>query len=243
MTPVGDRDQADAPSIDPLLGKAGAKPPSHRRKRGHKAVEANARLTSMTGALIFILLAAEGITILRVRSLLTPHVVIGMVLVPVVLVKIASTLWRFARYYLGDPAYRRKGPPPTLFRLLGPFVVVLTLAVLGTGIALLFFPGAGRSQWLFLHKATFVLWLGAMTLHVLGHLLETASLAPRDFYHRTRSQVRGAGARQWLLLGSLAVGLVLALAIAPKIGPWLGTTSGNPTARSTVPPQAGPRAP
>lgn len=203
----------------------------HRGRRhppDEQAVEANARLTAVTGATLFLLFAVEGVTILRLHTLLTAHVVIGMVLVPVTLVKIASTVWRFARYYLGDPAYRRKGPPPALLRLLGPFVVALTLCVLGTGIVLLFTPGSGRSQWLFLHKATFVLWLGAMALHVLGHLLDTARLAPRDFYRRTRAQVRGAGARQWLLAGSLAVGIVLALAVAPKVGPWRGAPPGNP---------------
>jgi hypothetical protein len=109
-----------------------------------------------------------------------------------------------------------------------PFVVVLTVAVLGTGIALLFSPATGRSQWLFLHKATFVLWLGAMTLHVLGHLLDTARQAPSDFYRRTRAQVRGAGARQWLIVGALAIGGILALAAAPKIGPWQAAGPGSP---------------
>jgi hypothetical protein len=146
--------------------------------------------------------------------------VIGMVLVPVVLVKLGSVLWRFARYYLGDAEYRLKGPPPVLLRLLGPFVVVLTIAVLATGIALLYVPAADRSEWLFLHKATFVLWFGAAALHVLGHVLDTARLAPRDFARRTRRQVRGASARQWLLVTSLVVGVLLAIAVAPKANGW-----------------------
>jgi len=207
-------------------------------------VEANARLTGMTAALLLALLAAEGMTILRLRALLTPHVVIGMILVPVVVLKIGSTTWRFARYYLGDPEYRRKGPPPLLLRLLGPFVVVLTLAVLGTGIVLLFSPTAGRSEWLFLHKVSFVLWFGAMALHVLGHLLDTARLAPRDFYWRTRAQVHGASARQWLIVAAVAVGAMLALAVAPKIGPWQaarsGASPGAPQHGSSSTPTASP---
>ncbi|MGH3264288.1 MAG: DedA family protein, partial [Trebonia sp.] len=54
-------------------------------------VEANGRLTAMLGALLLVLLAAEGVTILRIGSLATLHVVIGMVLVPVVVLKIGST--------------------------------------------------------------------------------------------------------------------------------------------------------
>ena len=46
--------------------------------------EGNARLTGMTAAVLLVLLAAEGLTILQVHSLITPHVVIGMVLVPFV---------------------------------------------------------------------------------------------------------------------------------------------------------------
>jgi hypothetical protein len=183
-------------------------------------VEANARLTGMTAVVLLILLLVEGLTILRIGKLLTLHVVIGMVLVPPVVLKIGSTTWRFARYYLGSPEYRRKGPPPALLRLLGPFVVVLTIAVLGTGIALLIGPSNIRHELLFLHKATFILWIAAMTIHVLGHIADTARLAPRDFYHRSRRQIRGAGARQWALVGSLCLGVLLAIAIAPKIGPW-----------------------
>jgi hypothetical protein len=183
-------------------------------------VEGNARLTGSTAAVLFLLFAAEGVTVLRVHQLLTPHVVIGMVMVPVVIVKMGSTLWRFARYYLGDPDYRRKGPPPVFLRLLGPFVVVLTVAVLGTGVALLFVPTADRSEWLFLHKATFVLWLGAMALHVLGHLLETATLTWSDLSRRTRRQVRGAGARQWLLVTSLVLGILLAIVVTPHASGW-----------------------
>ncbi len=175
----------------------------------------------MTAIVLFVLLAAEGYTILRVRAYLTLHVVIGMILVPPVLLKIGSTSWRFARYYLGSPAYRRKGPPPLLLRLLGPIVVVLTLAVLGSGIALLLSPSSMRSELLLVHKATFILWLGAMAIHVLGHLVETLQVAPKDFYWRTRSQVRGAGKRQWALVGSLVIGALLAVAVAPKVGPWI----------------------
>ncbi len=72
----------------------------------------NARLTAANAAVLLVLLAAEGVTILGVRQMLSPHVFIGMVLIPPVLLKVASTGWRFARYYRGAPAYRRKGAPP-----------------------------------------------------------------------------------------------------------------------------------
>ena len=206
---------------EPLQGAPeGRYPPEEDGYADDERVEANARLTAMTGALLLVLLAAEGFTILRIHKLLTLHVVIGMVLVPPVLVKSGSTTWRFARYYLGSPEYRRKGPPPALLRLLGPFLVVLTVAVLGSGIALLLGPTSARSELLLIHKATFILWIAAMAAHVLGHLVDTARLAPKDFYWRTRRQVRGAGMRQWVLVGAFCLGLLLAVVVVPKVGPW-----------------------
>lgn len=180
-----------------------------RRRRSDKAVESNARLTAGLGALLFVLLAAEGVTILRIRSLLDWHVFLGIAVIPVVLAKLGSTSWRFGRYYAGYPAYRRKGPPPPLLRLLGPFVVVLTGLLLVSGVALIVVPSGAARPVLFLHQASFVAWFAAMTVHVLGHFAETARLAPLDWYHRTRRDVARAGARIWVLCGSLGVGLLL----------------------------------
>ena len=174
-------------------------------------VESNSRLTGAAGVVLLVLLFVEGVTILGVRQHLSIHVFVGMLLIPPVVVKIGSTAWRFARYYRGAPAYRRKGPPPVIMRLLGPAVVVLTVLLFGSGVALVLAPGSGGSQLLFIHKASFVLWFGAMTIHVLGHLSETARLAPLDLARRTRSQVAGASARQWLLVASLVAGVVLGL--------------------------------
>jgi cytochrome c biogenesis protein CcdA len=79
---------------------------------------------------------------------------------------------------------------------------------------------------LLLHKASFVLWLAVMALHVLGHLLDTARLAPRDWITHTRRQVRGAGLRQWAIATSVGLGLVLGVLVVPRVGPWLA--SGHP---------------
>jgi hypothetical protein len=186
-----------------------------------RGVEANARLTGSTAAVLLFLLAAEGVTVLRIRALLTPHVLIGMLLIPPILLKIGSTGYRFVRYYTGSPAYRRKGPPPVLLRLLGPFVVLLTIALFVSGVALLFVGPGLRQNLLLLHKVSFVLWFGAMAIHVVSHLRDTARLAPRDFYWRTRKQVSGAGLRQWTIAASLLVGLLLAAVSAGSVSHFL----------------------
>lgn len=190
--------------------------PETAQRSAEAGVEANSRLTAGSGAVIFLLLAAEGVTILQVRGLLSAHVFIGMVLIPPVVLKMITTGWRFVRYYTGSPAYVQKGPPGPLLRLLGPAVVVLTVAVLASGVALVLAPSSDRQFLLQVHKATFVLWFAVTAIHVLGHLAETARLAPADWARRTRRQVAGASKRQWLLVGTLAAGAILG---AVMIGP------------------------
>ncbi len=197
--------------------------PRHARatSRGADGVEGNARLTSSVAAVLFLLLFVEGVTILQIGGLISTHVFIGMMLIPPLLVKIATTSWRFARYYGAAPSYVRKGPPVALLRLLGPFVIVLSLAVVGSGVLLVVgAPTSWRAQLLQLHQATFLLWFAATAIHVLGHLGETLKLAPLDWVRATRRQVHGASWRQWTLVISLALGLVLALWITPYAASW-----------------------
>ncbi len=175
----------------------------------------------MTAVVLLALLAAEGATILRVRSLLPAHVLIGTALVPPVLLKVGSTTYRFARYYLGSPAYRRRGPPPPLLRVLGPVVVTTTLALLGSGIALVLVGPAWRAPLLTLHQASFVIWFGAMTVHVLGHLAGTARLARRDWATGPRGGQAGARARKLAVAASLACGAPLGVLLMSRAGPWL----------------------
>ncbi len=119
--------------------------------------------------MLLVLLAVEGVTILRIGRLLTLHVFLGMLLLGPVALKAGSVLYRFTRYYSGSAPYRRKGPPAPLLRLLGPFVLLLTASVFGTGV-MLAVTGPGHGPWQFLHKASFILWAAAMTVHVLAYL-------------------------------------------------------------------------
>jgi hypothetical protein len=197
----------------------------HRRAR--QRVEASSRLTAGTAVVLFVLLAIEGLTVLRIGQLLTLHVVVGLLLVPPVIVKIASTSWRFARYYLGDPAYREKGPPVVVLRVLGPFVVVLTVVLFASGIVLLLDPNGLGGHLLLIHRASFIIWLAVMAVHVLGHLVETGRLAPRDWMRRTRRRVPGAGLRQLIIVASLAAGVILAVSLVGKVSDFRQTYHGD----------------
>ena len=129
--------------------------------------EANEQLTAVVATILPVLLAAEGATILRIRSLLTVHAFVGMLLLPVVALKLASTSWRMVRYYLHAEEYVRRGPPHVVLRVLvAPVVVASTVLVFATGVALLALDQT-QGTLVGLHKASFVVWLVATSLHVL----------------------------------------------------------------------------
>ncbi len=189
--------------------------------RGDLGVQSNARLTASTAVVLVVLLAFEGITLLRIHTLLTPHVFVGMLLVPPVLVKIGSTTWRFARYYRANATYRRKGPPPAVLRVLGPFVVILTVVMFSSGIVLLLGPASWHSQLLFIHQASFFVWFAAMTIHVVGHARDTLRLAPLDWVRRARPVVSGVKTRQAARVVSLALGVALGAMTIGQISHYL----------------------
>lgn len=214
---------------------AGRKIPSPAGRKTRSAdsgVESNSRLTATLGLVLLLVLAAEGVTLLGVGSHLRVHVFIGMLAIPPVLLKIGSTTWRFARYYTGSPAYKRKGPPPIALRVLGPAVVVLTVVLLASGVGLVLAPHALGGRLGFTHRASFVLWFAAMTIHVLGHIAEVGRVAPRDWYWRTRSQVAGASIRQWAVVSMLVVGCVLGLLMMGPTTSYLHRRHGGPVAAS-----------
>lgn len=196
--------------------------------KAHDGVAGNARLTGGAAAMLLVLLVIEGATIPFIGSLLGPHIFIGMLLIPPVLLKLCSTGYRFARYYTDNSSYRAKGPPPLLMRLLAPGVVLTTLALFGTGVALLI-AGPHTGSLTFLHKASFVAWVALMTVHVLGHLLHVPELALPDWRRAGGREARlaGSGLRIALLGGSLLAGLALALATISIAGPWLSSSPGG----------------
>jgi hypothetical protein len=201
----------------------GSRRTQHRRDTTGGA-DGNERLTGLTGLVLLVLFAAEGVTIMSVRRLLTLHFFLGMLLIGPVVLKACSTGYRFVRYYTGAAAYRRKGPPALLLRLLGPVVVVTSVAVIGTGV-MLALTGPGGSTWLFLHKASFVLWFGAMTVHVLAYVWRLPRLARGDLAGRVgrrANQVLAGRTARWLLLtASVLTGLLLAVLTVQRAGAWL----------------------
>jgi hypothetical protein len=185
-------------------------------------VAGNAALTAAVAVALLVLLAAEGATIPFIGQLLGPHIFIGMLLIGPVLLKMGSTGYRFARYYAHAAPYVRRGPPPLALRLLAPGVVLTTLVLLGTGVALLF-TGRPSDTLVFAHKLSFFAWVALMALHVLAHLVELPRLALPDWRcgGPPAARLAGSPARMLALGASLLAGCGLGLLGLALAGSWL----------------------
>jgi hypothetical protein len=180
--------------------------------------DGNERLTAATALVLLVLLAIEGVTILFLRPLLSVHIFVGMLLIPPVVLKLGSTGYRFARYYGGSAPYQTKGPPHLLMRVLvAPVLVASTLGLFATGVALLVVGPRGGIV-LGLHKASFVVWLAATSVHVLAYVLRVPALVAADWRRPGRED--GGYLRSGLLAGSLVLGLTLALFTLQYAAPW-----------------------
>jgi hypothetical protein len=188
----------------------------------------NARLTAWLGLILLVVFLAEGVTLISVGHLITAHILIGALLVPLVVAKTATTGWRIARYYQGSPEYRSAGPPPLLLRVLGPLVVLTGVAVVGSGLALIALGSttfstivqvAGfRINALTIHQASFIAWLVATALHVIGRTIPAAQVGLGAGPHG--QGIPGDRARLAAVAVTILIGVAVALVVVHLSGDW-----------------------
>lgn len=175
----------------------------------------------MTGMVLLLLFFLEGITLLALRPMITIHIFIGMLLLPPVALKVFSTGYRFVRYYTGSLSYRRAGPPHPLLRVLGPFLLLTTAGLLGSGVGLLAVGPGNMGIYRRLHTVSFILWFMIMTIHVLAHTWRAAALTGSDLMGRGRNIVSGTRTRRSLVVGALLLGIAIAIAVLPLDSAWV----------------------
>jgi hypothetical protein len=180
-------------------------------------VDGNERLTAGNALVLLVLLALEGATLVAVSQLLVPHVFLGFLLIPPVALKLGSTGWRLTAYYRGSESYVRRGPPhPFLRFVVAPVVVVSTVSLFASGVAVV---ATGRSGVLLgVHKASFIVWVAAMSVHVLWHVWKLPRLS--------LDRAPGHGLRLAAIGAAVGAGLVLAAATVPLADHWQDRTTG-----------------
>jgi hypothetical protein len=170
--------------------------------------EGNERLTSTTGLVLIGLLVVEAATVLSLSSFLSVHIFLGLLLLPPIALKLGSTGWRFASYYLRRTEYREKGPPALGLRLLAPPLVLATAVLFGTGVAFLVVGHRGGLLTT-VHAASFIVWGVLVSVHVLAYLARVAREGLADW--RPGKPWAGANLRRWTVVGVLLAGVLVGL--------------------------------
>lgn len=184
--------------------------------------DGNERLVSAAGLVLLALSVVELATlVLGLQHFLSLHVFIGLVLLPPIALKIAGTGWRFARYYSRNQAYRMKGAPELAMRMLAPLLVLMTIVLFGSGVAMGFTHGRALEIARRLHGPAAFLWTVLVAAHVLVYLGRAVRSTAADIVPATRRNAAGAKTRAYVLAVVIAGGLVLGAATLPVQRHWL----------------------
>lgn len=198
-----------------------------RSRAAWTTVIGNERMTALAGAVLLVLLVVELVTSARLRSLLSAHVFVGVLLAGPLVVKLGSTGYRFLRYYTRSPAFVRRGPPHLALRLLAPLLIATTLVVIGSGIGLVVAGPRDAGPLLPLHGFSVLIWLPLMAIHVVAHIQQTPRLVADDWDKPSAEQVPGRGRRLGVNLGALLLGALAAIFLLPVSAPWVAWSQTN----------------
>lgn len=188
-------------------------------------VPGNRALTSTFGAVLLVLLTVQVLSALWFAlmsyDLPTPggpifevvrpvHFFAGFLLFPFIAVKLASTGYRFLRYYTRNRAYHEAGPPRLLLRATAPLLVLSTVVLFASGVEMWSFRNDFGWTWITLHDLSAFSFVALLLLHVAYHARETA----RESLHELRTRAEGTITRRALLVGGAAAGVTLAVGAA-----------------------------
>src|SRR5438045_9144006 len=122
------------PGDDSLVRSSGQTRTDERNGDGQSAVVGNERMTALAGSVLLVLILVELVSAAFLRTLLSVHVFVGVLLAGPLVVKLGSTGNRFLRCYTGSPAFVRRGPPHLVLRVMRPLIIPTTLRVSGSGL-------------------------------------------------------------------------------------------------------------
>jgi hypothetical protein len=181
----------------------------------------NARLTALLGVLLLGPVVVELATIvLGVHSFMSLHVFVGLALIPPVLLKLASTGWRFARYYTRKGAYVEHGAPQIAMRLLAPLFVAATVVLFSSGVAMGLLHGHALVVARRLHGPASVVWLVLFGIHALVYLKQALTSSSQDVIP-AEPPVPGRRGRGYVIATAVVSGLVIGGVTIPAQHHWV----------------------
>jgi hypothetical protein len=184
--------------------------------------DGNERLTAIVGLLLIVPTLIELATLLLgLHQFLSLHVFVGFYLIPLVLVKLGSTGWRFVRYYTRTEAYRLKGAPQLIMRLLAPLLVAATVILFASGVAMGFTHGSSLRLARRLHGPASVAWMILLGVHFLVYIRRALFTAKEDVDPSMRAGARGVRARTLVVVAATVAGIAVGVATVPVQHHWL----------------------
>jgi len=179
----------------------------------------NERLTALAGAILLVLLLIELLSVVYLRALMSIRVAVGVVLALPLMVKLASTGYRFVRYYTGSAGYVQRGPPSLPLRLLAPILVAVTLILMASRIGLIAVGPTAPGPLLAVHNVSALVWLPLTAIHTVAYVVRVPRIAAPDLVAAT--PIPGRNLRLAASLGSLVLGAFGALVLLPAAAPWV----------------------
>jgi hypothetical protein len=141
------------------------------------------------------------------------HFAIGFAIIPLLAVKLGSTGWRAANYYLRREPYRSDGPPQLIPRLLAPLLVVSALIATITGVVL-WALGRQRGTWATLHTDSVVVLAIVLALHTLTYIQRAVRASSGGIVSAEITR------EERVMLWALAVALIVAVLAIGLEPPW-----------------------
>jgi hypothetical protein len=213
-----------------LVRPSGQTRTDERNGDGQSAVVGNERMTALAGAVLLVLILVELVSAAILRTLLSVHVFVGVLLAGPLVVKLGSTGNRFLRYYTGSPAFVRRGPPRLALRVMAPLFIATTLVVIGSGIGLVVTGPRHAGPLLPLHGFSVLVWLPLIAIHVFAHIRRVPHLVADDWSNpSSRSLAPGRGLRLGMNLGALICGALASILLLPAAVPWIAWSQTNET--------------
>ena len=227
----------DDNAVDPAIDAAGAR----RGGLGHIAnvleegpnprrtpqVTGNLILTSHAGLILLFALVLLYLSGLAFTPLRPVHFALGFALIPILVVKLASTAWRAIGYYFHRDAYRAAGPPWLLPRMIALPLAVAAVLATASGVVL-WSEGSDHGTWAAVHIDSVIALGIVVVVHLAVYLRKAVRASAKSLAATTVTRP------EHVIVWALLLGLV-AGAIATGFEPtW------NPSASAAAPTAAQP---
>ena len=229
---------------------------SHGSPPSGEGVAGNTRLTSLAGVVLLVLLTLQVLSALwfalltyNVALPLGPlydvvrpvHFFVGFMLMPLIAIKLASTGYRFGRYYTRGRAYRRAGPPRPLLRLIAPVLVASAVILVFSGVEMWSYQNQFDLPWTAIHNVAAFTFVSVLVIHIALHVRDAHREAADDLagvpsptQPAASGPPPGATTRRVLLGTGVVAGLTLGVGASQWPTPLLGWLSSRKQGRGAL---------